>query len=174
MMQLTISCAKIIIANFLATNIFFSDFRDRILNSKQHCLRLPSLSLFYGTIRDLSARRRNLSVLKAPIEANSIFGRVVFPRPPTAPHLWSHCALNKATAVNCPGFNERRIPAVTHRRRLSAGVRHQIHRLIPEFIGSREIGVESVKRTVSRHPRIFHRTEEIRLVVPGALIVDSV
>lgn len=56
-------------------------------------------------------------------------------------------------------------------RLFARGVRHQILRLIPEFIESREIGVEFVKRTVNRHPRIFHRTEENRF---GALIANSV
>jgi len=77
-----------------------------------------------GSFQDRNARRRNLLVLKVPAEVTSIFDRVVLPRPLTAPHLWSHCALNKAIAVNCPGFNERRIPAVIYHLRLSAGVRH--------------------------------------------------
>lgn len=37
----------------------------------------------------------------------------------------------------------------------------------------REIGMESVKRTVNRHPRIFHRTEENRFAA-GMLIANSV
>jgi len=136
---------------------------------------IPSLIAGSPVAAETRTRRNPRWVLKAP-RLDLRPRRVSTPIDCTvARSSLSLCFKQSERRLNRPGFNERSESPAKLRQGLPVrgGPNHpipdpSIHR------GGREIGVESVKRTVNRHPENFSPANRERESRVGILIADSV